>query len=215
MDIGVAMILLAYAVGSWPLFVSGFATIIIGIFGPMTLAFIPVSILERRQKGRWHKEDTSSLIKAISRTFPIGFVIAMLLLGLMPVSGESSNIGRLANSFILAIVMGILMWIAFRFVMNDLKKTHHEMEKKFDLPFEDAMNAAENLVRRVGGSVGKVERNLLLGKAMRAEFVTEFGAFRIRRIPPNKTIIEIQESLHWRDLANLFDEAAVKLQPKR
>jgi len=215
MDIGVALILGAYFVDSWSLFKAGFATILVGIFVPMVVAFFPAVVLERHRKGQWYKDDTLSTISLVSKTYPIGFVIAVLLLGLIPVHGELSNAGRLSGSFILAAIMGTTLWIAFYFIMNVLRKSSHEMEKRFDLSFEDAMNVAEDVIRRTGGSVSKIERNPLLGKAIRAEFLTPFGMLRVRRLTPRRTMMEIQKSQDWRALADLLDEAAIKSHPKK
>lgn len=215
MDIGVALILGAYFADSGSLFIAGFATILIGIFVPTGVAFIPATILERHRKGQWYKEDTLSLIRAISKTFPIGFAIAILLVELIPVNGELPDGGKLAESFILAAILGTILWITLYFTMNDLRKSRHEMQKRFAISFEDAMNVAEDVIRKTGGSVIKIERNPLLGKVMRAEFQNPFGRLRVRRLTPRRTMMEIQKSQDWRALADLLDEAATKSHPKK
>jgi hypothetical protein len=210
MDIGVALIIISFLVGPWPFFVAGYVTIMFGLFTSILLAYILEYTLERRRIGYWYKEDTSSLVRAISKPITIGFVIVFLLLGFIPFHGESPHLETLAWSIGLAAVAGITLWIAFRFVNNVLRKYGYEMRKLFDLRFDDAMKAAEEVVGRLGGSMSRRVPSPRLGKANRVEFSIPSGGLRIQRLTSRKTRMDIQKSQDWRTVAGLLDEAAIK-----
>jgi hypothetical protein len=170
--------------------------------------------LEIRRKGLWYKEDRLNLMRAISKPIIIGSMIVILLLGLTPFHSKSPYFDAFAWLIGLWAVEGIAVWIAIHFATNELRKSSFEMERKFDLRFEDAMKAAEEVVGRLGGSVSRVVRNPLLGRIMRVDFSTPFGGLRIRRMTVKKTMMKIQKSQGWRTMATLLDETAIKFQVK-
>jgi hypothetical protein len=210
MDVAVALVIISFYVGSWPLFVVGYAMPFLGMFTLLLLSFIVERHLECRRQGQWYEEDTLSATGAISKPIIIGFIIAFLLLGFIPKHGKSPHLETLAWSIGLAAVAGITLWIAFRFVNNVLRKYGYEMRRLFDLRFDDAMKAAEEVVGRLGGSISKRVPSPRLGKANRVEFSIPSGGLRIQRLTSRKTRMDIQKSQVWRIVADLLDEAAVK-----
>jgi len=166
-----------------------------------------LAVLQLRDEApeRWRlEEDFSSLLKLMSRTLPVSFTVAMLLVGLAPTPLTAARILAVAA---LVLVGGFLVWFGPAYALKESGKTRGFRRRVFALPIGDMVDRLRASSLRGEARTGKTTKHPVARHLVSVEMTFPQGTLRLLRIRRRRTVVELPPGPDWQTVAEFVERA--------